>query len=67
MKKYYFVYTVCEAYGSTTYMPQAFVTDKHPFERVSELNKTVDNYVTTIQSWQEITKEEYDLYIQLEL
>jgi hypothetical protein len=40
--------------------------DKHPFRAVKEMNDG-SNYRYSIISWQEITKEEYDLFMELHI
>lgn len=65
MNKYYYVFTTCEAYNNGKYMPQGFVCDIHPFEKVAYFNE-MENYTTTLVSWQEISQEEYNLYKKLE-
>lgn len=66
MEKYYYVNSICIAYGNTdNKMNQCFVTNKHPFIQCHEYNK-MDNYETILLSWQEITKDEYDLFNKLE-
>ena len=52
------------------FKPQACVIKGvHPFEYIATLNKAQVNagYETVLLSWQEITKEEYELYNKLEL
>lgn len=67
MKKYYFVNTVCDWYNRGNFQPQtAVIVEKHPFEWVHHLNNITPEGNTTLLSWQEITKEEYELYNKLE-
>lgn len=61
-EKYYFVFTMYQAYGSGEWAPQTAAIDIHPIEWAANLNKSVDNYETRVCSWQEISKMEYELY-----
>jgi hypothetical protein len=71
--KYYFISSMWAhepgpQFGA--YRPQSCVIEgQHPFEYISYLNKLPVNngYTTVLLSWQEITKEEYELYNKLEL
>lgn len=71
--KYYFVSSMWAhetgpQFG--TYGPQSCVIEgQHPFEHIDNLNKRPVNngYTTELLSWQEITREEYELYKKLEL
>lgn len=69
--KYYFVSSMYRwTYNAKSPMPfevQSSVTEMHPFEFIDDLNNTVPNSETRLFGWQEITKEEYDLYKKLEL
>ena len=65
MEKFYYVNSECFAYGNKMDMSQVFVCNTHPFIECHRLNK-MDNYETVLISWQEITKEEYDLFKKLE-
>lgn len=67
--KYYFVssmYRWTYAASRMQFEPQASVTAMHPFKYIEDLNK-VENSETVLVAWQEITKQEYDLFKKLDL
>lgn len=69
MKKYYYINTVYQNFNRGDWTPQvaAINSDRHPIQWVHDLNKdNTSSQETILLSWQEITKEEYDLYEKLE-
>jgi len=65
-KKYYYAYSKCEAYGNVMDKPQCSAIDQHPFEWIAYLNTIKVGYYNYLISWQEITKEEFDLFNKLQ-
>lgn len=62
MKKYYFYSSMYEYYANGLFRPQSGVTDVHPIQFIRHLNDTVNDSNTVLLGWQEITKEEYNMY-----
>lgn len=64
--KYYFVSSMYRYAGYQEFTPQSEVTEgQHPFEIIAEYSKTIKGEIVLL-SWQEITKEEYDLFCKLD-
>lgn len=62
-KKYYFISYWWRFKSDYVYFPNNLATDKHPLEwqKIESQKKDSDSYYY-LASWQEITKEQYDLY-----
>jgi len=77
MSKYYHVFYLWKRIGHETWTPQCEVTDKHPYdwdkeyrdlETEAEKNtpyRSLERH--TITGWNEISKEEYDKAVEMDL
>lgn len=64
--KYYFVSTAREKIDKSLKI-ESITMSRHPFAFIADVNKGITVMKTVLLSWQEITREEYELYNKLEL
>lgn len=66
--KYYFVNYFFKVGDMMQFQPTAeVIADKHPFELMAEYEQRLKDYELRLGSWQQITKEEYELYKKLNI